>query len=182
MYKNECVYSFATPATPGGIYVNLRTFVAVGPEYLQLELNKTSEEGKHNVYWKQVWTRRPAPKAREEDGQPAKKLSKVAIGVEGGAPLDEEPEYDKHEYLSLVKSGEPEMCIAMPSDDVPAAVTAVIDSVKNHDDVVRAAQVKQAAVAWVSREPKGRHPGCRALELRGSHAVAVTVPTPQALT
>lgn len=95
MYKNECAYSFATPAAPGGIYVNLRTFVAVSPEFLALEISKTAEAGKYNVYWKQVWTPRPKPKVREEDGQPSKKLTKVAIGVEGGASIDSEPEYDE---------------------------------------------------------------------------------------
>jgi len=51
----------------------------------------------------------------------------------------------------LVKDGEAEIALPIPSADIPASAMAVIESIKNHDDVVRAAQVKQAAVAWVSR-------------------------------
>ena len=52
VYKEECVYSFDTPESENGLYVNLSTFQSVGKDYLPLDHEKTGQR----VYFHQKWT------------------------------------------------------------------------------------------------------------------------------
>eukprot|EP00775_Hariotina_reticulata_P013148 gene13148-13278_t len=41
VYKDECMYSFDTPESPGGLYVNLKSYQGFGNDYVELDHQKT---------------------------------------------------------------------------------------------------------------------------------------------
>ena len=41
VYKDECMFSFDTPFSPEGLYVNLHTWQAFGAEYVELDASKS---------------------------------------------------------------------------------------------------------------------------------------------
>lgn len=41
VYKEECLFCFATPETPGGLYINLTTHQAFDEEHVGLDQEKT---------------------------------------------------------------------------------------------------------------------------------------------
>mmetsp|Transcript_2922 Transcript_2922/g.4487 ORF Transcript_2922/g.4487 Transcript_2922/m.4487 type:complete len:837 (+) Transcript_2922:95-2605(+) len=84
VYNRECVFSFQNPYSPGGLYVNLKTFQGVGPDFLPLD----QKRNRFPIYLHQQWKRK-AKKDAEED-KPTNAPTKFAIGVEGGFQLDDQ--------------------------------------------------------------------------------------------
>lgn len=41
VYKDECVFSFASALSEGGLYINLQTFQAVGEKFLELDSHRS---------------------------------------------------------------------------------------------------------------------------------------------
>ena len=70
------MYSFDTPLSPGGLYVNLTTHHGVGEDHLALDHRRTGAA----LYLHQRWTRTRKPDSEIPDADP----TKMAIGVEGG--------------------------------------------------------------------------------------------------
>ena len=42
VYKDECMFSFATPLSEGGLYLNLRTLQAYSEEFLETDFNRNN--------------------------------------------------------------------------------------------------------------------------------------------
>ena len=51
VWKDECAFSFATPLSAGGLYVNLATFQAFSAEYVELDHERTG----NTLYLHQQW-------------------------------------------------------------------------------------------------------------------------------
>ena len=83
IYKTECVYSFDTPLSDGGLFISLTSFWGIGENYLEKHLDSTSECV--FLHHKRVGT---LPPDTSEDDPPAKKVTRLAIGVEGGFDAD----------------------------------------------------------------------------------------------
>lgn len=83
IYKTECVYSFDTPLSDGGLFISLTSFWGVGENYLEKHFESTSECV--FLHHKRVGT---LPPDTSEDDPPAKKVTRLAIGVEGGFDAD----------------------------------------------------------------------------------------------
>ena len=41
VYKDECMFSFDTPLSPGGLYINLHTWQAFGAEYVAMDATRS---------------------------------------------------------------------------------------------------------------------------------------------
>ena len=77
VHNDECLFSFATPFTDGGLYVNLSTWKGVGPDFLNDDLDAAPNGT--GIY---VWMRH---EARPIDPTTCKdQVEKLAIGVPGG--------------------------------------------------------------------------------------------------
>ncbi|CAH4028278.1 unnamed protein product [Pieris brassicae] len=92
VYKDECVLSFDNPESETGLYVSLTSFLGFGRNYVDHYYQKTK-----NAVFLHI-TRSKALAAHEDaeetgDG-PEKKITRLAIGVEGGF----DPEYGKRKY------------------------------------------------------------------------------------
>lgn len=43
VYKEECMFSYDTPLSPGGLYVNLNSWQAFGEEFVQLDAQRSGQ-------------------------------------------------------------------------------------------------------------------------------------------
>ena len=53
VYKDECAFSFDTPLSPGGLFVNLGSWQAFGAEYVELDRQRSG----CRLYLHEQWTR-----------------------------------------------------------------------------------------------------------------------------
>ena len=90
--KDQCVFSFDTPFSPGGLFVNLRSWQGFGEHFLAHDHGRTQQA----LYLHCAHQRVPvaksaaAPEAAEADAaEPEAKKTKMAIGVDGGFDADD---------------------------------------------------------------------------------------------
>ncbi|KRT81917.1 hypothetical protein AMK59_5753, partial [Oryctes borbonicus] len=91
VYKDECVLSFDNPETDTGLYVSLSSFLGFGKEYVKDYYLKSG----YGVF---LHIRR---EKHEGDG-PEKKITRLAIGVEGGFDPDTGKKYEYVDYFNVV--------------------------------------------------------------------------------
>jgi hypothetical protein len=131
--QDECVYSYDTPLSPTGLYVNLSTHHGVGEAHLALDHEKTGNV----LYLHQRWVKTPKPADAAADADAAAAAAaavptKMAIGVEGGFALDEDAaKYDVAKHHSLVVMPT-KTFVSLPCDDLPTVVLNAVDGVLRH--------------------------------------------------
>lgn len=146
VYKNECMFSFDTPESPGGLYTSLTTWQSFGADYVDLDF----ERNQNPLYVKQVWKRVAIDgKSEDEEMTPADVPTKMAIGMEGGFDVNKKL-YDQYitNYLVIMPQREE---ILLPSDEIPTLITLAIDGVLKHQGFE---QVTQLAAAWEEEDRK----------------------------
>ncbi|KAI5635784.1 zn-finger in ubiquitin-hydrolases domain-containing protein [Phthorimaea operculella] len=90
VYKDECVYSFDNPESETGLYVSLTSFLGFGRNYVEQYFQKTG-----NAVFLHIRTeKKPVPEPEQTGDGPEKKITRLAIGVEGGF----DPESGKSKY------------------------------------------------------------------------------------
>ena len=81
VYKDECAYTFATPAHEGGLFVNLATWESVCADLLDLDRMKSSM----TLYLWHRDVRVALPPSESEKPRP----TELAIGTEQGFQTDD---------------------------------------------------------------------------------------------
>ncbi len=51
VFKDECMFSFDTPLSAGGLYISLNTWQAFGQDYVTLDHNRTG----NRLYLQEIW-------------------------------------------------------------------------------------------------------------------------------
>lgn len=133
IYKDECALSFDSPESPEGVFINLKTFLAYGADYVEQDHQRTG----NRLYLQQKWTVKPKEEQEQEEVKveepPHKRPTKMAIGVEGGfdADLNDHPEFIKHWNVVVF----PER-LSVPHDnpDLPALLKTVIETIQVRGD------------------------------------------------
>eukprot|EP00191_Tetraselmis_sp_GSL018_P000366 CAMPEP_0177613120 /NCGR_PEP_ID=MMETSP0419_2-20121207/21741_1 /TAXON_ID=582737 /ORGANISM="Tetraselmis sp., Strain GSL018" /LENGTH=117 /DNA_ID=CAMNT_0019109667 /DNA_START=161 /DNA_END=511 /DNA_ORIENTATION=- len=82
VYKEECMYSFDTPESPGGLYISLSTFQAFSDEFVELDHRRTG----NCLYLNEQNIKLPLSPEEAEANSTAP--TKMNIGGEGGFQLD----------------------------------------------------------------------------------------------
>ncbi|RNA18739.1 ubiquitin carboxyl-terminal hydrolase 5-like [Brachionus plicatilis] len=123
VYKDECVYTFDTAESPDGLFVCLASFIAVGKQSLATHFEKTNS----HLYLHIKTLRHELPSVEE----PEKKITKLAIGVEGGFDLAEKKySYDTQHSLFIYPQGlELPLDQSFSNPDSTEQVTASIRSI-----------------------------------------------------
>ncbi|KAI8465117.1 MAG: hypothetical protein J3K34DRAFT_473698, partial [Monoraphidium minutum] len=136
VYKEECVYSFDTPFSPGGLYVNLKTFQGFGADYVGLDHEKTGNV----LYLHERWTKVPV----EDDGAEDKGQAptKLAIGVAGGFNTEGPRTTVVKEHALVMLPGRE--AVALPCADLPELVIGALDAVIAHESVTS----QETVAAW----------------------------------
>eukprot|EP00040_Diaphanoeca_grandis_P027879 m.159692 g.159692 ORF g.159692 m.159692 type:complete len:829 (-) comp31148_c0_seq1:27-2513(-) len=131
VYKDECMFSFDTPFSTGGIAVNLNSWQGFGEQFVKRDHERT----KNGLYLLQKW--KTVPKTEEELEATKNQITegKLIIGAS-------DVKVDKFHSLLLMPEGEE---IPLPSTDIPMMVTQVCHAVIENDG----ASLKESAAAYV---------------------------------
>lgn len=129
VYKDECVYSFDSPFTDTGLYVNLVTYQGVGQRYLHIDAKKSNAVLYLHEKFLQI------PRETSTESEEKQEITKLAIGVEGG--FNTQKKYDIIEQYSLIILTENKesilATIPLPSTEIPEFITNVINTIIKHD-------------------------------------------------
>ncbi|KAK9833553.1 hypothetical protein WJX81_005633 [Elliptochloris bilobata] len=125
VYKDECAFSFDTPLSPGGLFVNLASWQAYGTTYVELDHQRTG----CRLYLHEQWTRVPLTEAERADVDV--RPEKLALGGAGGFQVDAE-QWTVQKAAELVVLPE-SVTVALPCPDLPEVVLAAIAAVQAHD-------------------------------------------------
>lgn len=145
VYKDECMFSFDTPESPGGLYTSLTTWQSFGEDYVDIDFSRNG----NCLYLKQVWKRIIS----HDDNSPNKNQidapSKLAIGVDGGFDINDK-RYKKQVTNSIVIFPQ-RIVIDLPNLDLPVQVNLAVDAILSHDGYQRAVEV---TAAWEEEDRK----------------------------
>lgn len=108
VYKDECLYSFDNPESENGLYICMSTFRGVGKD--NLDRHCKTNPGK-NVFLHIIRRRLPVPV--DPNAEP-KKVTKLAIGVEGGFDVNSSNRFTFDEKYSIYIH--PNQTIAYPDE------------------------------------------------------------------
>eukprot|EP01138_Halocafeteria_seosinensis_P011631 gb/GECG01011881.1/.p1 GENE.gb/GECG01011881.1/~~gb/GECG01011881.1/.p1 ORF type:complete len:888 (+),score=147.22 gb/GECG01011881.1/:1-2664(+) len=145
VFREECAFTFDTPLSEKGIYTNIMKYYSVAHDLLLFDHQKTGCA----VYVHQKWTKTEEQQQKERQAE-SQKLTKVGIGVEGGAPLDDEPEYDKKNSVVVLYNLQP-YSFALDDKDLPPSIAQAARAILSHDDASKNLEVQQAA--WEEEIP-----------------------------
>ena len=140
VYKDECVMSFDSPYSEGGLYVNLKTWLGYGKDYVIGDAKRTSSK----LYLHQKWTQVLKDEPASSDA-PEKPTSLVVDGANN--VFDETAKFETQKVNSLVvvlPDGETTTFIPLPCTDLPEFVSNVCEGIVKHDGM----QSKMAEEVW----------------------------------
>ncbi|KOB76671.1 Ubiquitin carboxyl-terminal hydrolase [Operophtera brumata] len=99
VYKDECVYSFDNPETETGLYVSLTSFLGFGRNYVEQYFQKTGNAVFLHIQREKI----PVPESEQTGDGPEKKITRLAIGVEGGFdPTSGKPKFTYTDHYNLM--------------------------------------------------------------------------------
>lgn len=133
VFKDECVYSFDSPFSDSGLYVNMSTYQGVGANHLKRDSQKTGSK----LYLHEKWTQVPKPKSEASEVAP----TKLAIGVEGGFMSEEKYDVVKEHHLVVV-DGSFLRRFELPNQDLPEFISNVANGIIAHDGMKENLQVQ----------------------------------------
>lgn len=169
VYRSECAFSFDTPESPGGLFVNLATHHGFGEAYVQGDRQRTGSAVYLHLHDKRV---PPAPKAPSEGDTPAPTPVKFGIGIEGGFAADSAKFDVERTTTVVVFTGPPgdstAVRFAHPAEtaDLPSILSAVVDAILAHTDVGAA----EAQASWEDKALPSKY--ADALEVSARSALA----------
>eukprot|EP00732_Lithocolla_globosa_P001515 Lithocolla_globosa_v1_NODE_769_length_3313_cov_85.298956.p1 type:complete len:961 gc:universal NODE_769_length_3313_cov_85.298956:2905-23(-) len=142
VYREECCFSFDTPLSPDGLFVNLSSFRGYGKNFVEMDHQKTGNA----LYLHLKRTLKPKEEAAtSEDGPPKKKIKHLAIGVEGGFEVDQPREFD--ETRTIVQL--PGWQVFEITTETPEIVRLAVDAIVNSESI----GTEEDPAAWMA-EPR----------------------------
>jgi ubiquitin carboxyl-terminal hydrolase 5/13 len=155
VFRSECAFSFDTPLSPGGLYVNLSSHVAFGEAYVQLDRQRTGAAVYLHIAEKRVPHKPVEAAAASEPSAPVK----FGIGIAGGFSADA-PKFDVEATHSIVVfTGAPgdaaQVRLLHPAEtaSLPSIVSVVVDAILAHTDV----NATEAAATWEDKARPSRY-------------------------
>eukprot|EP00965_Chrysotila_dentata_P232080 6198753-Pleurochrysis_carterae.AAC.1 len=151
-HNDECIYSFDTPFSPSGLYVNMRTFNGVGEAYLEVDAKK---EGADPVLYLHLREKRVPKQPTDEAkiGASETAPTRMAIGGEGGFKVDED-KYDivKEQAIFLMPN---RISVPLPCADIPELISEAARALISKTSVL--AEEKAAAIAWEAHVAESKY-------------------------
>lgn len=122
IFKTECMFSFATPESEGGLFINLTDFQAYGKKFLELDFERT-----RNVLYLNEEHHR-VPLSEDELAAQDATPSLLANGVEYGFNVNKKSyKIVKNESLILMPEG---TVLQLPCSDLPELLLNVIAAIQ----------------------------------------------------
>ncbi|CAG9561713.1 unnamed protein product [Danaus chrysippus] len=144
VYKDECVYSFDNPESETGLYVSLTSFLGFGRNYVEQYFQKTGNA----VFLHILREKKPIPEPEQTGDGPEKKITRLAIGVEGGFDPDcGKPKYTFTEHYNVVVL--PGFhTFPWPNDALPDVVKKSVQAVLDADSPFKLAEAEALHGTW----------------------------------
>eukprot|EP00887_Chlorella_sp_A99_P001793 scaffold19.g1793.t1 len=148
VYKEECMFCFAGPESPGGLYINLRTHQAFDEAHVELDHERTQAV----LYLHQQAHRVPLTEEelKQQEGKP---VEKMAIGVEGG--FQAESKKYRLEVESALVLMPARLRVPLPCPQLPELVLDAITAVMAHDS----ASHQMDVAAWQEERKVSKYAG-----------------------
>lgn len=145
VYKDECVLSFDSPFSEGGLYVNVSTWMGYGQDYFLQDFERTGNRLYLHEKWAQVPREKPNVIEEEENDVP----KSLVVGGEDN-PFDQTEKFDivkEHTLLVMVDSSSYTK-IALPCTDseFPEFVLNIVQAIIDHDGM----QSKMQQEVWTA--------------------------------
>ncbi|XP_052753227.1 ubiquitin carboxyl-terminal hydrolase 5 isoform X2 [Galleria mellonella] len=144
IYKDECVYSFDNPESETGLYVSLVTFLGFGRNYVEQYFQKTD-----NAVFLHIYTeKKPVPEPEKTGDGPEKKITRLAIGVEGGFDPDSgKAKYTYTNHYSVVAL--PGFhTYPWPNPDLPEVVRKSVQAIIDAESPFKMAEMAALEGTW----------------------------------
>ena len=122
IYKDECMFSFATPESEGGIFVNLNSWHGVGARFLALEHERSGDVLYYNVKHYRV------PIEDDEMITTNNAPKKMKLGGEDGFQVDKK-NYTIEKQVSLVLMPD-RAVVPLPCPELPELVLNAIAAIE----------------------------------------------------
>ncbi|KAK6618457.1 hypothetical protein RUM43_013650 [Polyplax serrata] len=143
IYKDECVLSYDTPESENGLYISLTTFMGFGKDYVDLYYNKT----KHAVFLHYLRTKTECEQ-QGDTGGPDKKITRLAIGLEGGFDVDvAKKKYTYTDNYSIVILPKYET-ISIRDPNLPDVVKIAVKEIIDADSALKLAELRALTGTW----------------------------------
>ncbi|KAI8437058.1 hypothetical protein MSG28_010427 [Choristoneura fumiferana] len=144
IYKDECVYSFDNPESETGLYVSLVSFLGFGRNYVEQYFQKTG-----NAVFLHIWREKiPVPEPEQTGDGPEKKITRLAIGVEGGFdPSCGKPKFTYTNHYSIIVL--PGLhTYPWPNPSLPEAIKKSAQAVIDAESPFKIAELAALAGTW----------------------------------
>ncbi|CAH0548002.1 unnamed protein product [Brassicogethes aeneus] len=142
VYKDECVYSFDNPETETGLYVSLTNFMGLGKDFVEKHFHKTGQA----VYLHLRRLKEEVSSPPQGDG-PEKKITRLAIGVEGGF-TDETAKKFKYTDIYNVVVLPSFTNILWPNADLPEIVRQSAQAILDLPSASKLAELEALSGTW----------------------------------
>lgn len=139
VYKDECAFSFDNPETETGLYVCLNTFLGLGKKHVERHYKKTG----NGVF---LHIRRTRKEVVSDETAPKEKVTKLAIGVEGGFQTDDKKFTFEENNSVVVLPGW--KIFPLPDPELPQIVQMSISGVLAAEDAWKTAEAAAMAGTW----------------------------------
>jgi len=141
VWKDECAFSFETPESEDGLFIDMNSWIAYSKHFAQLNFERTG----HGLYLnikRRVTEKKPEG---QEEGQepPKKKATLLGIGVQGG--FEGGPKVEQEDTYSLVVLPEWHH-LPVPTQGLPEKVERAINAIIHADS----ASAVQNVTEWVA--------------------------------
>ncbi|XP_075977688.1 ubiquitin specific protease 5 [Anticarsia gemmatalis] len=144
IYKDECVYSFDNPESDSGLYISLVSFLGFGRNYVEQYFQKTGNAVFLHIKKEKIPIQEPE---KTGDG-PEKKITRLAIGVEGGFdPSCGKPKFTFVDHYSVVVL--PGFhTYPWPNPNLPEVVNKSVQGVIDAESPFKIAEMAALAGTW----------------------------------
>lgn len=144
VYKDECVYSFDNPESETGLYVSLTSFLGFGRNYVEQYFQKTGNA----VFLHIFREKKPIPEPEKTGDGPEKKITRLAIGVEGGFDPDcnkTKYTYTDHYNVVILPGFQSYM---WPNDSLPEIIKKSVQCVLEAESPFKVAEMEALSGTW----------------------------------
>uniref|UniRef100_A0A914W0Z9 Ubiquitin carboxyl-terminal hydrolase n=1 Tax=Plectus sambesii TaxID=2011161 RepID=A0A914W0Z9_9BILA len=145
VYKDECMYCFHTPEFPGGLYICLKTFFGFCERHVSDYANKS--ESLNFLHF----ARKRIKKESSEPKEPEEKITKLAIGVEGGFASDSSTVEFEDTYTFTQY---PDFSVKYPLDEslLSERLLSICNQLAANEGAFRMQQLDAGVCAWDGTE------------------------------
>ncbi|XP_056636547.1 ubiquitin carboxyl-terminal hydrolase 5 isoform X1 [Diorhabda sublineata] len=141
VYKDECVFSFDNPETDTGLYVSLSTFVGLGRDHVERYAKS------HDAVFLHIRREKHEVSSPQQGDGPEKKITRLAIGVEGGFDPGSSKKFEYKEFYSVIVL--PSFAtFEWPNEQLPEIIKQSVEAIIDLPSASKLAELEALSGTW----------------------------------